>query len=167
MSNTENFTSWRREQTLIFLDKSTTGTSPSWVRIKMSTLLEIAVNPVTEEYAFIGYKDDITLLDRYKISLSQENQAVEGDACFDYLWGLFYSLPSGSEVQTDCLIVFPKAGTTDGSFQAWKFRATLVLNTFNGVDKKITYDIQAAGDVERGTVTVADGTPTFVAATGD
>ena len=33
--------------------------------------------------------------------------------------------------------------------------------------KNYLRDIQAAGDVERGTVTVADGTPTFVAATGD
>lgn len=162
MANTESFTSWGREQTLIFLNKSTTADAPSWVRIKLSTLSEIATNPVTEEYPFIGYKDDITLLDRYKISLSQENQAVEGDACFDYLWGLFYSLPSGSGVQTDCLIVFPKNGTTDNSFQAWKFKATLVLNTFNAVDKKISYDIQAAGDIERGTVTVTDGAPTFV-----
>lgn len=154
---------WKKTQTLLFLDTATTAT-PTWARIKLSSMLEVAVNAKTEDYDYISNENTVTEVINYQPSLSQENMCEEGDSAFDYLWGKFYDLPVGSEAETDGLIVFPKAGTTQGTFTAWKLPMTIILNSFNAVDKKITYDLKAAGDVVKGTVTVADGVPTFVAA---
>lgn len=154
---------WKKTQSMVFLDTAVTA-GPTWARLKLSSRLEIAVNAKTEDYDFIDNENTVTDVSNYQPSLSQENMCEEGDSAFDYLWGMFYDLPVGSDAETDCLVVFPKAGTTAGTFVAWKLPMTIILNSFNAVDKKITYDLKAAGDTVLGTVTVAAGVPTFVAA---
>lgn len=158
-------TFWKKTQTMVFLDAAEKGKStPTWARIKLSSMLEIAVNAKSDDYDFIGFDNTVSDLSGYQPSLSQENMCEEGDSAFDYLWELFYDLPIGSDVETDCLIVFPKAGTTGTSFMAWKIPMAVILNNLNAVDKKITYDLKSAGDIIKGTVTVTEGAPTFVAA---
>ena len=163
MSEVYNF--WSKHQTQLFLNTAAASAeSPSWARLGLSTVLDVALNAQTEDYDFIKDKNPTTVVDRYLPSIAEECMAKEGDSCFDYLWKLFYSLPTGSECETDCLVVWPKSGTTSGSFDSWKFLATLVLNDFDAVAKKISFEIRAAGDVSKGTVTVTSGVPTFVAA---
>ena len=155
---------WKKNQTLLFLNTAASEAAPTWARLGLSTVLDIALNAATEDYDFIKDENPTTIVEKYQPSLSQEIMAKEGDSCFDYIWGLFYSMPTGSSVETDCLVVFPKAGTTSNSFDAWEMTATLILNNFDAVAKKVSFDIKAAGDVTLGTVTVALGVPTFVAA---
>ena len=155
---------WKKNQTLLFLDTAETEETPAWARVGLSTVLDIALNAATEDYDFIINENPTTIVEKYQPSLSQEIMAQEGDSCFDYIWGLFYSMPTGSGAETDCLIAFPKAGTAPGSFDAWKMKATLILNNFDAVAKKITFEIKTSGDTAPGTVSVKDGAPTFVAA---
>lgn len=106
--------------------------------------------------------DDVTY---YKPTLPQELQANKGDDAFDFLYDMFYNLPTGEEIKKPVLIVFA-GGTASGettTFRAWLCDASIILKDFNTVDEKILFDINF-NSITKGTATVADGVPTFTAA---
>ena len=109
--------------------------------------------------------DDVTY---YKPTLPQELQANKGDACFDFLYNMFYTLPTGEAIKKPVLIVFA-GGTTTGTegsevttFKAWLTNSSIILKDFNTVDEKIIFDINI-NSITKGTVVLADGVPTFTA----
>ncbi len=153
----------KKFQTIPFIDVGTT--SAEWARIGKSAIFDLAVNAniVTNDYIEDETPtDDVT---SYKPTLPQELAAYKGDKAFDYLYDMFYNLPTGADVQRDVLIVFAGNSGTEATpkFKAWKNKATVVLKDFNTVDEKILFDINFGGNIERGTVTVSNGTPTFTA----
>ena len=103
---------------------------------------------------------------RYAPSLAQELQCNKGDAAFDYLYNLFFSLPTGEDVKKNLLIVFAGNTGTDTApkFKAWDTVSTLILDHFDSVAEKIYFSFTIT-KITRGTATVADGTPTFTADT--
>ena len=106
--------------------------------------------------------DDATY---YKPTLPQELQSNKGDACFDYLYDMFYNLPTGEEIKKSVLIVFA-GGTTAGevtTYKAWQTNSSIILKDFNTVDEKIIFDINI-NSITKGTVVLADGVPTFTPA---
>lgn len=145
-----------------------TGTTeaPVWARIGKSTVFDLVLNAQTEENDFI--EDELTTTDikSYKPALSQELQANKGDPAFDYLYEMFYNLPTGEDAKKNLLIVFDgNQGTEDApSFRAWNTMATLTLDHFDSVAEKIYFNFSIY-NIERGTVTVTEGKPTFVVAT--
>lgn len=107
--------------------------------------------------------DDVTY---YKPTLPQELQANKGDACFDYLYDMFYNLPTGEEIKKSVLIVFA-GGTTVGevtTYKAWLTNSSIILKDFNTVDEKILFDLNI-NSITKGTVVLAAGVPTFTPAT--
>lgn len=101
--------------------------------------------------------DDVTY---YKPTLPQELQANAGDECFDFLYDMFFNLPTGEAIKKPVLIVF--AGGTS-PFKAWNCNASIILKDFNTVDEKILFDLNI-NSIEKGTATVTDaGVPTFTA----
>lgn len=105
--------------------------------------------------------DDVTY---YKPTLPQELQANKGDSCFDFLYDMFFNLPTGEAIKKPVLIVFA-GGTTAGevtTYKAWNCNASIILKDFNTVDEKILFDINI-NSVAKGTVVLADGVPTFTA----
>ena len=109
--------------------------------------------------------DDVTY---YKPTLPQELQANKGDACFDFLYDMFYNLPTGEAIKKPVLIVFA-GGTTTGTgenkvttYKAWDCNASIILKDFNTVDEKILFDINI-NSIVKGTVVLANGVPTFTA----
>lgn len=98
----------------------------------------------------------------YKPELSQELQANKGDPAFDFLYNMFYNLPTGEEVKKNVLIVFDgNNGSEDAPvFNAWNTTSTLVLDHFDSVAEKIYFKFNI-NKIERGTCTVADGVPTY------
>lgn len=161
MADTQ-FNFWKKHQTQVFLMTAGTTSSPTWSRLGLSTVLDIQMNTESEDYDFIKDENPTTIVEKYAPSLSQECMAKEGDSCFEYLWDLFYNMQYGTAVETECLIVFPKKETT--SFEAWKMPATIILNNFDFVAKKISFDIKTAGTIVKGTATVTEGSPSFTAA---
>lgn len=162
MADNAQFNFWKKHQTQIFLRTAGTTTSPTWARLGLSTVLDVQMNTESEDYDFIKDENPTTIVEKYAPSLAQECMAKEGDSCFEYLWNLFYNMKYGTDVETECLIVFPKKETT--SFEAWKMPATIILNNFDFVAKKISFDIKTAGTIEKGTATVTEGSPSFTAA---
>ena len=113
------------------------------------------LNAQTEENDFI--ETDMTTTDvmSYKPQLDQ-------DEAFDYLYDMFYNLPTGEDVKKNLLIVFD-GKQTDGSYKGWNTEATLTLDHFDSVAEKIYFSF-SINSIERGTVTTQDGVPTFAKA---
>lgn len=101
----------------------------------------------------------------YQPALAQELQANKGDAAFDYLYDMFFNLPTGEDVKKNLLIVFDgNQGNADApSFRAWNTMATLTLDHFDSVAEKIYFNFSIY-NIERGTATVTEGKPAFTKA---
>lgn len=152
---------WEKQNSKIFIDTSTTPNTPDWARIVYSTVFDLAFNAETETLDYISSAAPTDMIKTYKPSMDQETVLEEGDDLFDYMFDLMQSLPTGTAAERPCLIVFPKAGTTTGTFVAWKVNATITFKNYNPVDKKLTFSLTFAGDIAKGTVTITSGTPTF------
>lgn len=135
---------------------------PLWARIGKSTVFDLVLNAQTEENDFIEDEMKTTDITSYKPELSQELQANKGDPAFDYLYNMFYNLPTGEDVKKNLLIVFDgNNGTEDApKFNAWKTTSTLVIDHFDSVAEKIYFKLNI-NQIERGTCTVAAGVPTY------
>ena len=134
---------------------------PSWARIGKSTVFDLVLNAQTEENDFIEDEMKTTDITSYKPELSQELQCNKGDPAFDYLYNMFYNLPTGEDVKKNVLIVFDGNNGTEEEpkFNAWKTVSTLVLDHFDSVAEKIYFKFNI-NKIERGTCTVAAGVPT-------
>ena len=155
----------KKHNTIPFLDIGAPGTE-SWARIGKSTIFDLVLNAQTEENNFIEDEMATTDVMRYAPSLAQELQCNKGDAAFDYLYDMFYNLPTGEDVKKNLLIVFAgNTGTEDApKFKAWKTKSTLILDHFDTVAEKIYFSFTITS-IERGTATVTAGKPTFTATT--
>lgn len=139
-----------------------TISTESWARIGKSTIFDLVLNAQTEDNDFIEDEMPTTDVMYYKPELSQELQCNKGDEAFDYLYDMFYNLPTGEEVKKNLLIVFAGNIGTDDSpkFNAWNTTSTLILDHFDSVAEKIYFKFSIT-KIQRGTCTVSDGVPTF------
>lgn len=136
----------------------------NWARIGKSTIFDLVLNAQTEDNDFIENEMSTTDVMSYKPELAQELQANKGDPAFDFLYDMFYNLPTGEEVKKNLLIVFAgNIGTEDApEFRAWNTTSTLILDHFDSVAEKIYFKFSII-DIGRGTCTVTDGVPVFTA----
>lgn len=151
----------KKHNTIPFINISSTGEA-EWARIGKSTIFDLVLNAETEENNFIEDEMATTDVMRYAPSLAQELQCNKGDEAFDYIYDMFFNLPTGEDVKKQLLIVFAgNDGTEDApKFKAWNTTATLILDHFDSVAEKIYFNFTITG-ITRGTATVANGVPTF------
>ena len=154
----------KKFKTIPFLNISKTEVE-SWARIGKSTICDLVLNAQTEDNDFIEDEMPTTEVMYYKPELAQELQCNKGDAAFDYLYDMFFNLPTGEDVKKNLLIVFAgNIGTEEAQkFNAWNTKSTLVLDHFDSVAEKIYFKFSITS-IERGTATVTAGTPTFTKA---
>lgn len=157
-------TKLRKHEFIPFLDVSGTSNSaswaPNWKRIDFSTIFSLNPNPQTETQDYISYETPIEEITQYQPELPQEIAMYERNPIYDFIFGLFFDLPVGSEVQIPFLMCF---GGSDK--KAWQVqKTTVVLGEMNTVDGKLSFTLRMGGDIERGTYTIADGAPTFITA---
>lgn len=152
----------KKHNTIPFLDIGG-GDAPNWARIGKSTVFDLVLNAQTEENNFIEDEMATTDVMRYSPSLAQELQCNKGDEAFDYMYNLFFNLPTGEDVRKKLLIVFAgNVGTEDApKFKAWDTTATLILDHFDSVAEKIYFSFTITS-INKGSATVANGKPTFV-----
>ena len=154
----------KKFKTIPFLNISKTEVE-SWARIGKSTVFDLVLNAQTEDNDFIEDEMPTTEVMYYKPELAQELQCNKGDAAFDYLYDMFFNLPTGEDVKKNLLIVFAgNVGTEEApKFNAWNTKSTLVLDHFDSVAEKIYFKFSITS-IERGTATVTAGAPTFTKA---
>lgn len=155
----------KKHNTIPFLNIGLAAT-PQWARIGKSTVFDLVLNAQTEENNFIEDEMATTDVTRYAPSLAQELQCNKGDEAFDYLYDLFFNLPTGEEVKKNLLIVFAgNIGSEESpKFKAWNTTSTLILDHFDSVAEKIYFSFNI-GNTIKGSATVASGVPTFAANT--
>lgn len=161
-----------KDKVAIYLDTSKSITSGSWVpawkRIKKSTIFDLAFNPQSTTEDYIAYETAIEEISGYQPEIPQEIALYRGDPIYDYIEDLVFDLQVGDALRVPVLLLFPpKLGTDgklDGDIRAWQIKeARLLLSNFNSVEGKVTFTLKLGGTYDRGTATVADGTPVFVA----
>lgn len=118
----------------------------------------MVLNAETEDNDFIEDEMATTEITGYKPTLAQELQTNKGDAAFDYIYEMFFNLPTGEDVKKQILIVFD--GEEGGKFKGWNCQATLTLDHFDTVAEKIYFSF-SINKIERGKVEVEAGVPTF------
>ena len=148
----------KKTEFIPFLDVSGTETS-SWKRVDLSTIFSLNFNPTTETQDYISTETPVEEVTGYNPELEQEIAIYEGNPIYDFLFELFYDLPVGSDVIVPALLCFGGSGK-----KAWKSNVTIVLGELNTVDGKLTFTMNFGGDIDRGTYSIADGTPTFTPA---
>lgn len=152
-------TKLKKSQYLIFLDveKDLTLEACSWKRICKSTVFELALNPQSESREWIDSDTPEEEVMSNQPELPQECALYEGDPVFDFVQDMFVSCPVGEDVKVPYFICF--GGSKK---QAWQGVATLLFDTLNSVDGKISFTIKI-NSVNKGTYEVVDGVPTFTA----
>ena len=108
-----------------------------------------------------------TTIDSYSISLDGEMKCLFGDEVYDYINGLRYNLAVGSDAVTEVLLVDKYDVSESGAYKAQKFNCSVSVSSYGGdggTTPTIGFKINVNGTPTNGTVTLADGNPTFVAA---
>ena len=151
----------KKHKTIPFLNIGTTEI-PKWARIGKSTVFDLVLNAQTEDNNFIEDEMATTDITYYKPELAQELQANKGDDAFDYLYDMFYELPTGEAVKKNLLIVFDGniGSEEEPKFKAWNTTSTLILDHFDSVAEKIYFKFNI-NKIDRGTCTVDNEKPVF------
>ena len=142
-----------------FIDVSESDT-PVWKRIDKSTIFEIEMNAETESCDYISQEMPSEEIVSYAPSMDQEIATYRGNPIYEFMFQRFYDC---STAHGKSLICFP--ADEGGRQRAWLVAdTTFVLDAMNWAEGKITWSMRFGGDIQRGTYTVADGVPSFVAA---
>lgn len=150
----------RKHMCIPFLDINKGSGTVSWKRIDKSTIFSLNPNPQTETLDYICYESPVTEVDHYEPELPQEIVMNAGNPMYEFIAGMFYNLPVGSEAKVPCLICFPPNG--DNAQKAWKIDdCTLVLGEMNTVDRKISFTLHLGGNITKGYYAITEGVPTF------
>ena len=152
-------TKLKRNQFIPFLDveKDTTLQACSWKRVDYSTIFELTMNEQEEEMDYICFENAVTEINSNQPELPQEIACYEGNPIYDFMFGQFFNMPTGSDVKVPFLMCF--GGTAK---KAWRCVATITSKVLNTVDGKITFSIKLGGDIDKGTYTITEGVPTFI-----
>ena len=154
----------KKHRTMLFIDDKSKDAA-NWLRIGKSTVYDLVLNAQAEENNFIEDEMPSTDITNYKPEISQELQCNKGDPAFDYIYGMFYNLPTGEDVKIPALFVFDgNEGTEDApEFKAWNTISTITLDHFDSVAEKIYFKLNI-NSIERGTVKVTAGNPVYTKA---
>lgn len=159
-----------KNQVIPFLDISGTINgethTPQWARIDRSTIFDLALNPNSQETDYISLEAPIEEVDKYKPELPQEIALYRGNKIYDFVEQMVINLPVGDAIRVPALICFPpKPSTSTPTIAAWQvLDCRLLLSNYNSVDGKITFTLKLGGDIDKGTVTITEGVPTFTKA---
>ena len=142
-----------------FIDVSESD-APSWKRIDKSTIFEIEMNAETESCDYISQEMPTEEIVSYAPSMDQEIATYRGNPIYEFMFQRFYDC---STAHGKSLICFP--ADEGGRPRAWLVAdTTFVLDAMNWAEGKITWSMRFGGDIQRGSYTVSDGVPGFVAA---
>ena len=164
MSSTETKIKSSKSAVLLNVGNST---SAEYVRIgKGVTSLPISYNPKTTTETYVDEDNATTTVDSYEVSSDVEQVAIKGNKVFDFVDGIRKGLKTGSDCETDAVLVdvYDMTITSgSGSGTGKKFRATITISDWTiegGEVIKIKYKIGFNGDPTDVSVSIDNGTIT-------
>lgn len=140
-----------------FLNIGTTE-KPEWARIKKQGELKLKYDASTSEDKFIDEDAPTTNVDSYAVGFDGELTCYTDDKVFSYIDGLRRNRATGSEAETECVVVYMYDGDTTAGFAAEKNRCVIQTSEFGGEGGggkvSLNYSCNFNGDPEIGTATV-------------
>lgn len=157
-----------KNKVIPFIDTSeTAGTenwTPVWKRIDKSTIFNLAFNPQSESVDYIAYESAVEEISSYQPELPQEIALYRGNSVYDFVEKLCINLPVGDSVTVPFLLAWPPKPTESSVdvIQAWQVQqCRLLLSNYDSVEGKITFTLKLGGDIQKGTITITNGAPSF------
>jgi len=141
-----------------------TPLAPDWIRIRKSTDNTITGNAESQTFDYIDQEAPTSEIKRYAPSLSQPITMYKGEPDYEFAFDKWFNLSTGVNAKTELLVVFYAADATSG-YKAWKVECNLVVDNMNPVESVITLTINFNGTVDKGSVVVTDGVPSFTSST--
>lgn len=151
----------KKNKSMVHINTSTSS-SPLWARIGKSTVYNLEANAQTETNDFIEDEMATTEIMSYAPGMSQELQTNKGDAAFDFIYDMFYDLPTGEDVKKQVLFTFAgNVGSAEApKFNGWLTECTITLVNLDTVAEKIYFNL-TINKITRGEVTITEGVPSF------
>lgn len=124
--------------------------------------LSLAYNPQIDQFKSIIERNANATFNNYQIQTSVSGKRIyKGDAIYEYLNEARRNVQA---LETEFLEVEMANTEGEGSYVATMFKCLIVIDEFLGDNATISYTLYVKGDPVQGTVTLADGNPTFVEA---
>lgn len=153
-----------RDQIATYLD-TTPSSSATWKIIGIGvTSMGQEYNPQKTTEKWIIHKNATTTTDSYQISTAVSQSCYKGDPVFEFVNKIRREAGVGSKCVTNILDIDMWDATGEGvnkSYKATKYSGNIAITKYNDENAVIEYDLDYNGDPELGTVTFADGVPTF------
>ncbi len=168
MADTETLERISHTAKVDFLNITPTATTPKWAIIGTAiTSIENSYGAKTSDEHWVIETNERHSLDGYSLGSDLEQVAYKGDGVFEFVDDIMYRMKKGSECETTKLEVYKYRVDETGAtpkYDARLFKVLIVPDSDTregGSALKVKYKIQALGDPTFGTVTFANGVPTF------
>jgi hypothetical protein len=149
-----------------FLNTTPNTDTPTWAIIGVGiTDMSTEYNANVSEEKWIIHKNATKTVDSYALSSGAEQTAYKGDPVFDFIDEIRYRLKTGADAETTLLEIDKYSVTDEESTPKYRARLWTVaisIESNKGETAQVNYTINYKGDPTFGTVTFANGVPTFV-----
>lgn len=157
----DNIEKVKRSQFLTFLDTTPSGENRTWAVLGIGiTEYGIAYNPQVDTEKWIIEDNARTDHSSNQKQGSVTQKIHKNDPCFEFIYAGMDKLNYKSHV----LDIDRWNGSTSGSSNTYPAKMSDVIITvtnYMGENAEIEYHIYYDGDAQEGTVTIANGVPTF------
>ena len=140
----------------IDVDNDKTFTSNSWERVDKSTVGDLALGEVTEDFDFIDNDDTQTEVTGNKPTISLEIANIDGNPVYDFMEGMVVDAPTGENAKVPFMYCFGGS-----EHKAWQGIASVTDKTVSPTDKKISFTLNVLEKTVGTYVIGQDGKPTF------
>ena len=149
-----------RDQFAHFINTGT-GEAPTWTLEGVGVdALALSYNPQIDQYKTIIERNANATFNNYQLQTSVSSKRIyKGDAMYEFLNEARRNMKA---IETQMLEVEMANTKTENNYIATKFNCLIVIDEFLGENATIGYTLYVKGDPTHGTVTIANGTPTFV-----
>ena len=155
-----------RTEWVDFLNTTPSAEAPTWAIIGVGiTDKSTDYNANTTEEKWIIHKNATKTTESYALTSGVEQTAYKGDPVFEFIDEIRYRLKTGSDAETTLLEIDKYSVTEEDAtpkYRARLWNVGIEIGSNGGETAKINYTINYNGDPTFGTVTFADGVPTFV-----
>ena len=140
---------------------TTPGETETWTLEGVGVdALALSYNPQIDQYKTIIQRNADATFNNYQVQTSVSGKRIyKDDAVYDFLNNARRNLEA---IETEFLEVEMANTQGDSNYIATKFNCLIVIDEFLGENATISYTLYVKGDPKHGSVTIADGTPTFV-----
>lgn len=149
-----------RDQFAHYINTGNAGT-PTWTLEGVGVdALSLSYNPQIDQYKTIIERNANATFNNYQLQTSVSGKRIyKGDAMYEFLNDARRNMKA---IETQILEVEMANTKSENNYIATKFDCLIVIDEFLGENATISYTLYVKGDPTHGTVTISNGTPTFV-----